>query len=182
MDSLEDNVYYMVHPSNFYGVNLPTLLKGITTPLSEIFYFSYKVIETATVFLRAHSIETYTSIHLRLGDRYLETDEGYSASSGDIRTYDENRIYECIESLQGPVIFFCDNAAYKRKIKEKYPRIITTDFMIGHTNLGSTSDLQVLHAVTEFYLLTKSDKIYRGSQSGFSTMASFFHRIPAIDI
>jgi hypothetical protein len=50
--------------------------------------------------------------------------------------------------------------------------------VIGHTSFSNTTKKQVLDAVTEFYILTKSDMIYGITNSGFSLMASKFNNIP----
>ena len=66
----------------------------------------------------------------------------------------------------------------KKKIKNKYNNIIILDYEIGHTSLSNTTYKQTLDTVTEFYILTNSDKIYAVTQSGFSIIASKFKNIP----
>ena len=67
---------------------------------------------------------------------------------------------------------------YKNKIKQLFPFINISNASIGHTSIESTTEKQTLDAVSEFYLLTKSKKIYAVSYSGFSKMAVFFNNIP----
>ena len=61
--------------------------------------------------------------------------------------------------------------------KKKYNNIIITKAIIGHTALANTTLKQTLDAITEFYLLSKSQFIYRASKSGFSTMAAKFNNV-----
>ena len=80
------------------------------------------------------------------------------------------------------LVFFCDNADFKRKIKIQYPHIYVTDYVIGHTGLHNTTDEQIFNSVTEFYILTQSERICAISQSGFSLVASKFKNIPLIQL
>ena len=57
-----------------------------------------------------------------------------------------------------------------------------TDTEIGHTSLNNTTEKQILDAITEFYLITQSTKIYAASHSGFSIVASKFKNVPCISI
>ena len=63
-------------------------------------------------------------------------------------------------------------------LKNKYNNINILNCHIGHTCLSNTTDVQTLDAVTEFYLMTKSEKIFSASNSGFSIMASKYRNIP----
>ena len=88
------------------------------------------------------------------------------------------KIFKFIEENNDKnIIFFCDNNAYKLKIKKKYSNIMITNCVIGHTSLTNTTEKQVLDSVTEFYLMTNSDKIIMASRSGFSITASKFKNI-----
>ena len=68
--------------------------------------------------------------------------------------------------------------SYKLKLKNMFDNICITDCNIGHTSLFNTTEQQVLDSTTEFYILSKSDKIIMASYSGFSTIASKFQNIP----
>lgn len=103
----------------------------------------------------------YISIHLRLGDKFLETDKRFVQFKRDKRSYSEENIYNFIENNNDKnIIFFCDNYNYKSKIKKKYKKVIITGAEIGHTSLYNTTNKQVLDAVTEFYILSNSMLIY----------------------
>ncbi len=181
--NLQDDIYYIVKPTGMYGwVDCVEKFHAmIQYPLHDIFYFTEEVIQNVKTIQIPSS--NYISIHLRLGDKFLETDMKYIACKGDTRLYFEERIFECIESNKDKnILFFCDNMAYKRKLKERYQFLNITEYEIGHTSLFNTTRVQVLNSVSDFYLLTKSDCIYRASLSGFPYLASLFHRIPVIDI
>jgi len=168
--------YYYITPRLFYNEVGNNYNFGISP--SEVFEFSDSVKLNAKNY-----ISNYISIHLRLGDKYLETDRQYILCTNDCREYVESKLFECIESnLDKNIVFFCDNNSYRLKIKDKYKNIIITDCEIGHTGLLNTTDKQTLDAVTEFYIISRSEKIYAVSRSGFSMVASSFNNIPLINL
>ena len=170
--NLQSYIYYIIEPQILYNV---ISYENIFLQLQDIFYFSDKVKINSFPFLQ----EKYISIHLRLGDKYLETDEKYILCKEDIRCYNEQKIFEFIEkNYDKKIILFCDNNSYKLKIKIKYNKIITTNFDIGHTSLYNTTELQVLNTISEFFLLSNSEHIYYASHSGFPIMASKFKNTP----
>lgn len=148
--------------------------------VNEVFFFDDAVkLNVKNIFPDVPS--NYISIHLRLGDKFLEIDQRYVPSKNDTRQYSEEKIYNFIENNNNEnIIFFCDNNSYKLKIKEKYKNIFITNASIGHTALSNTTPKQILDAITEFYLLTKSQSIYAASRSGFSKLASKFNDIEYI--
>jgi hypothetical protein len=147
--------------------------------IKDVFYFTDEV-KTNYKDLFPPDITNYISIHLRLGDKYLETDQQYIICKDDMRSFSEESIYKFIEENCNKNIFFCCDNNYKLKIKEKYNNIIITNCSIGHTSLLNTTEKQVLDAVTEFYILTNSEMIFGASQSGFSIVAAKFNNIPII--
>jgi hypothetical protein len=172
--NIRENVYYYVEPYIFYG---DFLYKKLTLPLQDVFYFSEEVKTNCLQFLQDN--EKYISIHLRLGDKYLEIDKQYVHVKNDVRYYNESKIFELIEKMYDKkIVFFCDNHGYKVKIKNKYDKIVLTGYNIGHTSLSNTTDSQILDAVSEFFLLSNSEYIYACSYSGFSIMASKFKNTP----
>ncbi len=145
--------------------------------INEVFYFD-DVIKMNVKNILPFSINEYISIHLRLGDKYLECDNKYIKKKKDVRTFSEEKLYKFIEdNYEKNIIFFCDNNEYKLKIKNKYNNITITNGEIGHTSLVNTTTKQTLDTVTEFYLLTNSQLIYAASQSGFNIIASKFKNI-----
>jgi len=148
--------------------------------INQVFYFTDEVKINSNYLFPPH-ITNYISIHLRLGDKYLETERKYIACPDDSRIFSEEKIHKFIEENCNEDIFFCcDNNNYKLNLKEKYKNIIITNCDIGHTSLENTTLKQVLDAITEFYILTNSKKIFLGSNSGFSIVASKFNNIPLI--
>ena len=148
--------------------------------LNEVFYFTDEV-KINSKHLFPQDITSYISIHLRLGDRHLETDGNYVVCKDDERKFSEEKIHKFIEENYNEHIFFCcDNNSYKLKLKEKYNNIIITNCDVGHTSLSNTTEKQILDAITEFYILTNSKIIFAASTSGFSTLASKFNNTPLI--
>jgi hypothetical protein len=173
----ELNFVEVVRPGMFYS----TVNYDYSIAIKDVFYFSDEVKINSKYLISPHIIN-YISIHLRLGDKYLETDKKYIHSKEDTRNFSEEKIYKFIEDNYNKNIFFCcDNNSYKLKIKEKYNNLIITNCDIGHTSLSNTIQKQVLDAVTELYILSNSEIIYCGSNSGFSIIASKFNNIPIIN-
>ena len=145
-----------------------------------MFYFSDEV-KINTLFL--NNDQNYISIHLRLGDKFLETDKSFVLCKEDVRPYNEEKLFGFIkQNYNKNILFFCDNNNYKLKIKAQYNKIIITDYDIGHTSLSNTTSIQVLNTITDFYLLSNSEQIYMASFSGFPIMASKFKNIPINEI
>ena len=176
--NIQPDVFYTISPCTFY--NVINIYEEINIPLQKIFYFTDEIILSANNFINTTN---YISIHLRLGDKYLETDKQYVLCILDTRDYNEENLFKFIEQNSTKnILFFCDNNKYKLKIKDKYNFVNITNYDIGHTSLSNTTDLQFFNTVQEFYLLSNSEHIYKASYSGFSIMASKFKNIPILDI
>lgn len=174
--------YNIVKPQNYYNYTFSEIFDTLLIPFEEVFEFSQEILINSSRFFSNNNF-SYISIHLRLGDMYLETDKHFLQSDNDIRVFNEEKIYDFIEKNNDKnILFFCDNNNYKLKIKDKYNFIIITDFKIGHTSLINTTDEQTLDSISEFYIMTNSEKIIAASQSGFSVTASKFKNIPLINI
>jgi hypothetical protein len=166
-------MYPQEHPQYYHNIQY-----NFSIPIQDVFYFTNEI-KVNSFSLLDYTITRYNSIHLRLGDKYLETDKRFVLCKNDIRDYSEERIFKYIEANIDKNIFFCcDNNEYKLKLKKMYPNIIVTTCNIGHTSLSNTSEKQVLDAITEFYILTNSQSIFCGSRSGFSVIAAQFKKIP----
>ena len=171
---IQEGMFYKISPYSMYHVS--DLFDKIKIKASELFEFSQDIKLNAQIY---NNLD-YISIHLRLGDKYLETDPHFVNVKNDTRTYNEENLYKFINEASQKsknIIFFCDNKSYKLKLKEKYNFIIITDYEIGHTSLSNTTEKQIFDAVTEFYILSNSTKIYKASHSGFSIMASKFNNL-----
>ena len=167
-----------VHPGLYYN----TFNTNYSIDIKDVFYFTDKVkINAASLF--PQTVRDYVSIHLRLGDKYLETDQSFVLCTHDERQFSEESLHNLISENYSENIFFCcDNAAFKLKLQHRYNKIITTTCRIGHSSLNNTTKHQVLDAISEFYILTNSKMIYGASQSGFSLIASKFNNIPYITL
>ena len=164
----------IVTPGDYYGM----VTYDYSMPINNVFYFTNEVKINGEVLFPVIDTD-YISIHLRLGDKYLETDEQFIACKYDVRQFDEGALSKFIEEHNSERIFFCcDNSAYKEKLITKYNNIITANSEIGHTSLSNTTKRQVLDAITEFYILTESQLIFGASESGFSIVAAKFNNIP----
>ena len=148
--------------------------------ISDVFYFTEDITNNIKNIL-CNPVKNYISIHLRLGDKYLETDKHYIQCKNDTRYFSEEKLHEFIEKNDDKnILFFCDNHNYRLKLKKKYNNIILTNSKIGHTSLYNTTDKQILDSITDYYLLTMSDSIYAFSYSGFSITASLFNKISLV--
>jgi len=148
--------------------------------LNEIFYFD-DIVKTNVKNILPSLPINYISIHLRLGDKFLETDKKYIGCINDTRDFSEEKLYKFIEDNNDKnIIFFCDNNSEKLKVKNKYNNIIISTSQIGHTSLSNTTNKQILDSITDFYILSNSQLIYASSYSGFSIMAGKFNNIKVI--
>jgi hypothetical protein len=182
---IQNDKYYLVKPHLFHYRDTPFL-----SPL-HMFYFSEDVISNAYLNIyqphfqmeyipgKEYDGPKYISIHLRLGDKFLETDRNFIQVKEDTRYYVESNIFNFIESNSDKtILFFCDNNSYKQKIKNKYSNIIITNYEIGHTSFLNTTEIQVLNTLTDFYLISNSEHIIAASYSGFAEVASTLHNVP----
>jgi len=149
--------------------------------LTEVFIFD-EIIKKNVDNILLSKPDKYISIHLRLGDKFLETDKKFVLCKRDTRKFSEKKLNEILDKSNcDNIIFFCDNNNYKLKIKEKYNNIIVTKAQIGHTSLINTTENQIIDTITEFFILSNSELIY-GNRSGFSLLASKFNNIKYLDI
>lgn len=147
-------------------------------PLNQMFYFSPAVIHNARR-LGFKAGFKYVSVHLRMGDKHLETDKKYVSSHNDVRSFSEEKLFKFLERWSGykNFLFFSDNMNYKLLIKKKFHKVLITDFAVAHTGLVNTTEAAVLDSVTEFYVMTGSEHIVAVSSSGFSAMAAKFNGV-----
>ena len=172
ISNLEKEVYYTTIPNVFYNCYKEDY---ISVPFQDVFYFTDAVISKSEAFC---NYTNYISLHLRLGDKFLETDRNFKTTPEDTRYYDEGKIHKFIEdNKENNIVFFCDNNSYKIKLKAKYSNLITLESEIGHTGLVNTTNEQVLDTAAEFFIMTKSKYICSASESGFSTIAAKFNNI-----
>ena len=142
--------------------------------LDDVFYFDESVKQNINNIIPSLP-NNYISIHLRMGDNFLERPD--DSLDSDTRKFSEKKLHEFIEkNKNSPIVFICDNDGKRQEIKNKYNNILITTSEIGHTGIYNTSDKKVLDAVTEFYILAKSKLIYGASNSGFSIIASKFKK------
>jgi hypothetical protein len=178
IEHIEPNKFYLgthelVYP-DFFDI---TLYDRFQYTLSDLFYFSDEVKYNAGKYVKDEI--SYISIHVRLGDKHLETDKQFVICHQDERIFDEPKLFRLIETnAYKTIYFFCDNNSYKQKIKSLYNFVNTINYAIGHTSLTNVTPEETLNAVTDFYLLTKSEHIYSMTSSGFPLMASKYKNTP----
>ena len=173
------NKYNIKVPKDYYHKNID---EDLEIKPEDIFYFTNEVKLNSKLLLP--KIDKYISIHLRLGDKYLETPLKFIQAKKNTRKFNESMINKYIEEniSSNNLVFFCDNQKFKNKIKNRFKEIIVTNCKIGHTSLKNTNNKQVLDAITEFYIITNSEKVIAGSESGFSIIGAKFRGIPLINI
>jgi hypothetical protein len=166
------NVLYSVYNYN-----------AITINMQDVFTFS-EPIHANYGRLFPNDISSYVSVHLRLGDKHLETDKSFVVVKNDERYYEEGSLFRFIEqNTHLTIVFFCDNNSYKQYLKYKYPNIVIIGANVGHTSLSNTTEEQIVDAITEFYIMCNSSHIYSASSfSGFSIMAAKFKNTPITNL
>lgn len=180
LNKIEENNYYIIKPFVLYIVDQDVKHICLKWTISSIFYFTNEIINEYNKIINN---EQYISIHLRLGDKFLETDNNYVICKEDTRDYNQNILENFIEiNREKNIYFFCDNNNFKQILKNKYPYINITNFKIEHTSLLNTSEEGTKNSIIEFCLLSYSSKIYWASYSGFSFMASRFLDCPYINV
>ena len=171
------NNYVIRKPGHYYRNN--NIYNG-SILLNEVFIFDNSVLENVKHILP--SLPTnYISIHLRMGDKYLETNPKFISCIKDVREFQEEKIYNFIEDkIDNKILLFCDNWNKKLEIQRKYNSLIITNAEIAHTSNSNTNNKQVLDTVTEFYILSNSELICAASKSGFSEFASKFNGVKLV--
>jgi hypothetical protein len=175
LTTINDNIFHIVESWKMHKFH-NIIYDSIQEKVSDYFYFTDEIKTNAA---KQNVLGNYISLHVRLGDKFLETDKANVLVKDDVRKYDEDTLFDFIEKNSDKnILFFCDNYAYKQKIKNKYDFVYITDYKIGHTSLSSTTVEEAINGITEFYILTNSTEIYTPTESGFSIVASKFNQIP----
>jgi hypothetical protein len=179
--NLSPGVYHLVTPFTFYYI---FDYSYISVPIDRVFTFSDEVRENAERVLPDSIGTSYISVHLRVGDKYLDTDPAFLACPDDVRSFSERVIYNHLVSKlrETRVVFVCDNQTFKNKVREWFPSILAPNTIIGHTSLENTTEQQILDAVTEFYTVVHGKEVHMASESGFPRVAAAFRGIPVVTI
>ena len=74
------------------------LYDSITQKVSDYFYFTDEIKTNA---LYQNLSENYISIHVRLGDKFLETDKANVLVKNDVRHFHEDILFDFIEKKIG---------------------------------------------------------------------------------
>lgn len=70
---------------------------------NDLFEFSDEIKQNSKLILPSMPND-YTSIHLRLGDKFLETDKNFVICKNDTRDFDEQKLYEFIRNNSDKVM------------------------------------------------------------------------------
>lgn len=194
-DEIENNKHYINNYNEFinlkendkFNIVKPFLLYDcfqfipLHDNISSIFSFSNEIIENEII--KKYENIDYISLHIRLGDKFLEIEDKFKGCQDDERIFNEENVIHFVENHKDQnIMLFCDNQQYKENLKKKYNNIIITSLNIAHIGLLNTKRECILDTVIEFYLLIKSKEIYTPTHSGFSITASKYGRIPLIYI
>ena len=179
LNKIEKNKYKIIKSKEFWH---KMKYNDLNIKHEDVFYFTDEVKNNSKLLLP--NINKYISIHLRLGDKFLETPMKFIQAKQNIRNFNENNINKYIQDniSSNNLVFFCDNQKFKNKIKNKFKNIIVTNCKIGHTSLTNTTNIQILDAITEFYIITNSEKVVVASDSGFSIIGAKFRNIELIKL
>lgn len=179
---LEEDKIYTAKPYCMYslcgklGSDALDFWRTLNIPISNVFYFDEKIKENVEKHL---NINDYISIHLRLGDKFLDTDSRFVLCKHDQRSFDSNKLFEFIENNKTKqIFFFCDSTKFKVNLKKKFDFINILPYDICHTSLPNVNNNQILNTMSDFYILTNSQHIYYCSNSGFPIVAAKFNKIP----
>lgn len=119
---------------NITSINIKLKYKNNLTymqPNYNKYYIPKHICKLKNIYKKYTKITKYISIHLRMGDHFLETDKQFVVCKNDVRNFDETKLYTFIEQNSDKnIMFFCDNKEFKIKLKQKYNFIHITDFDI----------------------------------------------------
>jgi len=174
------DIYY-TSPGNYYNI----LHSGNMDQLDRLTFFNFFDF-IPIVYDELYKMmpkEDYITIHIRLGDKYLENRNiAHNYCDQDVRTKKPDEYYLThIDTIMktnntNPVILLSDNVGFKKLVKQHSPTIIINEFDIVHTsfNYNNNTNVETLFAKTlaEFLLLVKSKEIYALTISGFPVLAN----------
>jgi hypothetical protein len=144
---------------------------------SQIFCFSDIIKDESKKIINID--ENYISIHIRLGDKYLENlklveFEKKCTRVKDIEEAEKTVTNKILELKNNTIFFTCENLSFKKKIKHKYNNIIINEDEIAHTNKRNTNYENTKNTIIDFYILCNSNKIFGLSRTGFSEVAQYY--------
>jgi hypothetical protein len=168
---LANNMVVVKSPLNFYDT---FCWSDIVVNASDVFKFTDEVIQNKETILDHEG--DYICMHVRLGDKFLETPKENVIVVNDTRKFDDNLIHDFINNNQDKtIVMMSDNKAFREKIKNTHDNVKITTGKIGHTGLANMLlSTETLDAITELYILTKSEKVVVCTDSGFPIIPKLF--------
>lgn len=116
----------------------------------------------------------YTALHIRRGDKHLETNRANVACKDDERPFAASAI-DAVCAREPVLLVVGDHAGTLRDLKARFPHVVLTGLEIGHTSLKGTPAPAVRAALVEFVMLGNARSIVASSTSGFPYLASRWH-------
>ena len=130
----------------------------------------------------------YLSVHIRCGDKYIETDnKGYNSKDSRINMDDldlYNKYNNCIQKFKNdydinlPILIHSDSNLFKKKLININNEYKILDINISHIseNTGATDENSYIATIAEFYILSNANMILSPyTYSGFSHIGSFIN-------
>lgn len=136
--------------------------------------------------------ESFYCIHLRCGDKYLESKPINTYYCGNDKRYNDInniilRVKDAINSIddgntnKNSIILFCDNSCVKKIIRSKFKNIIIIDSNIIHVGYDySKTDIEhdkikngFIDTLVDFIYLINSKETHAITYSGFSLYSAF---------
>ena len=164
---------HVIKCHNMYGLDF----SKTSYYLGQLFTFSSQVIKKGNEIIGNR--ENFISLHVRKGDKYIEVEEHHKAVPNDSRDFDETQLIQFIASHQNEnIMLFCDSKEYRSKLKNDFKYLIVSELDISHTSYRITSAEQFFNTIVEFYIISKSKKVYSAAKSGFPIFASIISNKP----
>lgn len=117
---------------------------------------------------------SYVALHIRRGDKHLETNLTNVVCKHDERPFDASAV-DAVCAREPVLLVVGDHAGTLRDLKARYPHVALTGLEIGHTSLHGTPASAVRAALVEFMILGNARSIVASSTSGFPHLASRWH-------
>jgi len=128
--------------------------------------------------------KTYITIHIRLGDKYLEIKSINNLCPNHSKINDNisKNIDKIIKGSNETIYLLSDNKNIKQEYKNKYNQIKINDIDIYHIGLDykNYKDDIIINTLVEYLILMNSKEIHGITTSGFAFTASILGKIKYI--
>jgi hypothetical protein len=136
----------------------------IQNKISFIFETVYKI----------NPISKFKVIHLRFGDKFINTTENIPA---EIYLHHYIKILNIISSSKEPIILMSDATMIARTLKKDIPQLLYWDNHKIHLgSLEKDPSEGIIDTLVDFFIMSKANEIY-SANSGFATIISEIYSI-----